>query len=270
MTLIRTNSVKYALHNVRTEFLREGRRVDRGEWQGKRDKPQNKVFEIHDVAFRVVVPESMIGWQAQCEPNLPWAEDHFQERIGGEPLNPGEQYKNWPWYEQGVEEHKESGQFSHTYMERFWPKFANSSEPNLGIRNVFGGLTELLQILQSRPMTRQAYLPIWFPEDLEQSVQGERVPCTLGYHFIAYDPPREGEPYLLRATYFMRSCDWFRYLRDDMYMAGRLLQWVAEKVGMQPTLLTMHIANLHIFEPEVDRLRKEHEEFERKRLADAF
>lgn len=266
MTLIRTNNVKYALANVRKEFLREGRTVDRGEWQGKRDKPQNLVFEVHDVSFRVVVNENMEIWQAEAQPNLPWAEDHFQERVGGDPLNPGLEYQNWPWYEQGVEEHKESGKFSHTYMERFWPFHANGGLA-YGIRYPLGDLTDLVNLLKVRPMTRQAYLPIWFPEDLTASGLGERVPCTLGYHFIA---STMDDRWGLRMSYFMRSCDWFRYLRDDLYMAGRLLQWVSKRVGMQPTLLTMHIANLHIFEPERDRLQEEQNEFERERLTDAF
>jgi len=256
MTLIKTNNVKYALHNLRTEFLQMGKTVDRGEWQSLKDRPQSQVFEVHDASFRVVVPESVIGWQNECKPNLPWAEDHFQERVSGKPLNPGEQYKNWPWYEQGVEDHKPGGKFSHTYMERFWPSGS------------FGNLDHVVELLIDRPFTRQAYLTVWWPHDARIALEGERVPCTLGYHFLAYPGP-DDRP-LLRATYFMRSCDWFRYLRDDLYMAGRLLQWVAKQTNMDPTMLTMHIANLHIFNQEVPRLRQEHADAEKERLSHAF
>lgn len=255
------------IHSIRQEFLRMGRTVDRQEWQSKRDdRPQTKVFEIHNVVLRVEVPDNMVPWQDEVQPNLPWAEDHFQERISGEPLNPGEQFKNWPWYEQGVEEHKETGEFSHTYMERFWARYnPNVEEPLIreGIRFEYGDLFTLTDLLISRPYTRQAYLPIWFPEDLTAANEGKRVPCTLGYHFQA--TPKVDEDPRLDIFYPMRSCDYFRYLRDDAYMAGRLLQHVATKVAMRPGFLTMHIANLHIFNAEGPRLRKEHEDARKER-----
>lgn len=258
------------IQQVRKELLMMGRTVDRQEWQSKRDdRPQTKVFEVHNVVLRVEVPDTMVSWQDEVQPNLPWAEDHFQERISGKPLNPGEQYKNWPWYEQGVEEHKETGEFSHTYMERFWPYDATAN--HYGIRFAYGDLGGIIRILRERPYSRQAYLPIYFPEDITASVQGERVPCTLGYHFQA--TPKTDEDPRLDIFYPMRSCDYFRYLRDDAYMAGRLLQHVAGKVGMRPGFLTMHIANLHIFNAEGPRLRKEHEDAKReseKRLYGAF
>lgn len=254
--------------NIRKELLMMGRTVDRQEWQSKRDdRPQTKVFEVHNVVMRVEVPDLVPAWQDEVQPNLPWAEDHFQERISGEPLNPGEEYKNWPWYEQGVEEHKETGEFSHTYMERFWPKFANDdgyrNVPHNGLRFEYGDLGNLIRLLIARPFTRQAYFPIWFPEDLQAAELGERVPCTLGYHFQA-TPQRDADPQL-DIFYPMRSCDYFRYLRDDAYMAGRLLQHVAGKVAMRPGFLTMHIANLHIFDAEGPRLRKEHENAKEER-----
>lgn len=269
--IIKYDRFPHIVHGVRQEFLNLGRTVDRGEWQAMRDdRPQTQVFEINHVVFRLEVNNDPYYMAREIDPNLPWAEDHFQERISGKPLNPGEQYKNWPWYEQGVEEHKETGQFSHTYMERFWPQFAGNPdypEINHGIRFQYGDLQTMIGLMVSRPYTRQAYLPIWFPEDLHASLNGERVPCTLGYHFIAR--PGELGPEL-DCTYFMRSCDYFRYLRDDVYMAARLLQHVASKTEMIPHHLTVHIANLHIFNNEVSRLRDEHEAEKARRLAGAF
>jgi hypothetical protein len=58
------------------------------------------------------------------------------------------------------------------------------------------------------PFTRQAFLPIWYPEDTG-SVHGERVPCTIGYHFI-----RRGD--WVHVVYYIRSCDFFRHFRDDI------------------------------------------------------
>lgn len=255
------------VYQLRGGLLENGLVIDRSEWQGVRDdRPQTKVLEIHDVRFQLPVDAGIESWQNNVKPNLPWAEDHFQERVSGEALNPGEQYKNWPWYEQGVEEHKPGGKFSHTYMERFWPKKAVAL-PH-GIRFAIGDLEDLVLLLKDRPFTRQAYLPIWFPEDLWAARRGDRVPCTLGYHFQAI--PRANETIDLNITYNMRSCDFYRYLRDDVYMAGRLLQWVSSKVGMLPRNLTVNIANLHIFSAETERLKQEHKTEELERVNRAF
>ena len=35
----------------------------------------------------------------ETKADLPWAEDHFQERVFGHPRNPGQEYKNWPYYD---------------------------------------------------------------------------------------------------------------------------------------------------------------------------
>ena len=111
-------------------------------------------------------------------------------------------------------------------------------------------MRDLKSLLMTRPFTRQAYLPIWFPEDIRAADQGERVPCSLGYHFLL----RRGK---LKVTYYMRSCDWFRYFRDDVYMTVRLQQDLAKMMGVEPGRFVMHISSLHIFEAERDRLRDE-------------
>ena len=69
--------------------------------------------------------------------------------------------------------------FSHTYMERFWPKYAGLYSdkelldpryngglynPNTGIRYEFGDFNDLVKLFNSNSTTRQGYLPIWFPE----------------------------------------------------------------------------------------------------------
>lgn len=249
------------------DLLQFGKRVDTGEWQSLRDEnlPQHKTIELMNYVVRVEIPETIEDLQDQVNPNLPWAEDHFQERVGGEPLNPGEQYKNWPWYKGNVETHKQPGQFSHTYMERFWPKYAGNPQvwpdsETWGLRYRLGDLDDVVDLLMRSPHTRQAYLPVWFPEDTG-AVHGERVPCTLGYHFLL----REGK---LHITYFIRSCDFLRHFRDDVYMAARLCQWMIDEVRRMeevrdkswdevlPGSLTMHMVSFHIFEGDLPKMRR--------------
>lgn len=233
-------------------FLEAGSVVDVGEWQSLRDPdlPQMKTFEIEDVTFEWLgVPSSEIGLRVCVRPNMPWAEDHFQERMTGIPWNPGKQYKNWPWYKQGVESHKPGGKFSHTYMERYWA--GKTTMRDAGIETQTGDLIDLKSLLMMRPHTRQAYLPVWFPEDIRAADQGERVPCTLGYHFLMRNNK-------LKVVYYMRSCDWFRYFRDDVYLTVRLQQTLAKMMGVEMGHMVMHISSLHIFEAEIERLQREH------------
>ncbi len=266
------------IHRLKKEIL-NGVMLDRGEWQAKTGTGFDRVLEAQNVTLQCEVTISTPSWQEVVQPNLPWAEDHFMERVGGEPLNPGEAYKNWPYFEAQGADHLGGGRFSHTYMERFWPKWARSGIRGkggkygitTGIRYGYGDLDDLVLLLQERPMTRQAYLPIWFPEDLTASHEGARVPCTLGYHFQRRPQSTQSGVHALDITYFMRSCDYFRYLRDDVYMAGRLLQWIVDRVeGVEEGRLTMHIVNLHVFADERVKLEKEYKDETQRRLADAF
>jgi hypothetical protein len=253
--------------------------VDTGHWQAMKDVPMTKTRELRNtcVVFPLLSDKNSLAQMVQ--PNLPWAEDQFQERVGGEPLNPGETYKDWPWYRGNVEQHKEQGAFSHTYMERFWPRqagdtwvkgyedrdFAAESKDNVGLRYRYGDLNDVLDLLAREPYTRQAYLPIFFPEDTGAH-HYERVPCTLGYHFML----RDGR---LHCFYPIRSCDFLRHFRDDVYMAGRLVQWVIDVVqdntdldlgenreawsDVTPGDLTMFMPSLHVFEGDIPKLERE-------------
>jgi hypothetical protein len=223
-------------------------------------RPEFDTRELSNVVLTMNVPTLVQPLQSNVRPNLPWAEDHFQERVGGKPLNPSPSESWWPYKQNGNAAHKDGETFSHTYPERMWPKMAgvgsnhySDRHPLWGVRYKYGDLNDLVSLLVRDPFTRQAFLPIWFPEDTG-SVEGQRVPCSLGYHFI-----RRGV--YLDCQYYMRSCDLFRHFTDDTYMAARLMQWVCQSLweqdkwgdmldeGLYPFVgkLTMYISNLHCF-----------------------
>lgn len=245
--------------------------VDTGHWQAKKDVPQVQSRELRNVIMELPISGSPGGWSSWMKPNLPWAEDHFQERVGGEPLNPPPSHVNWPFNQRGNEDHMDGVVFSHSYPERLWPcragdiaekQRADGFEPspvdvNMGIRYRYGDLDDLVTLLTSEPHTRQAYVPLWFPEDLAAAVEGQRVPCTLGYHFIL----RSNQ---LHCFYPMRSLDVLRYFRDDAYMAGRLCQWLIGRCHktheynensvwhhVTPGTLTLHAVSCHVFENDI-------------------
>lgn len=220
---------------------------------------------MHDVCMDFVrEPERM-----PVMANLPWAEDHFKERISGSPMNPGTQYKHWP-FAKYAEDHK-TEMFNHNYMERYWPKAAGATgdiptfdklhfedtvedlwegytpeELNLpkGIRGNYGDLNDVINLMHEDIGTRQAYLPIFHPEDTGNANAG-RKPCTLGYRFIV----RSGR---LDLTYDIRSCDFVRHLADDIYMTVRLAEFMVyslRELGHDVVLgdLVMNITSLHMF-----------------------
>lgn len=251
----------------------EGRLVISSHWQGMEvtDKPEMTPVELQNVVFEMTIPETPVALNRWVQPNLPWAEDHFQERVGGQPLNPPPSAMNWPHAQQGheaVTDH--TGKFSHTYPERFWPKhaghpIANCSEGDFspsprfcdygsrfGIRFNYGDLVDVLNQLKYDPHTRQAYLPIFFPEDTG-AVKGQRVPCSLGYHFMIRED-------YLHVTYLIRAVDFFRHFRDDVYMALRLAQWMQTRIDhpdLQLGKLTMHTMSMHCFVGDLPMLRDE-------------
>jgi hypothetical protein len=197
----------------------EGGEVDPGHWQGVSTEghPDLVTQEVMNLQWSAKMPESREEAAALIMPNIPWAENHFQERVGGEPSNPGQWYKTWPWWNDQDEYTMLDGKFTHTYQERFWPP------TNVwGIRYHYGNLNDVVSLLAENPHTRQATFPIFFPEDTG-SKHGGRVPCTLHYHFLMRDN-------LLHLWYAIRSCDAVRHFRDDIYMAVRLAQWVNDKL----------------------------------------
>lgn len=171
----------------------------------------------------------------------------------------------------------QTGKFDHTYPERFWPQHAghDHTEADLwsdsdyrinpdvcggreGIRFHLGDLSDVVDLLVRSPLTRQAYLPVWFPEDTG-AVDGQRVPCTLGYHFM-----QRGSR--LTCRYYIRSCDVYRHLSNDVWFAAMLTKWIAREVNdrtrgqsvglhFRPGGLIMHISSLHAFVGDLPKIK---------------
>lgn len=228
--------------------------VVKGLWWQSVAAPAETV-ELFNQTFQLDLEgvEDLAVHREATQPNLPWADRHFEEeRVSGLPINPGETWKIWP-YGHKAKEHLKDQLFDHSYAERYWPKEADpEAAPMHGIRFPYGDLNDLVKLLVNDPLTRQAYLPIFFPEDLAAANVPARVPCTLGYHFIRRDDK-------LHVVYPMRSCDFIRHFRDDVYLTIRLLLWVLEECRKQdapgwglvsPGTFRMHITSLHMFVPD--------------------
>jgi Thymidylate synthase len=260
MIIIPKNIAFEGAFKMLTNALLDAPRVDVGSWHAKdvKGRPDLVSKECANTIVEVACPDSIEKLQEAIRPHLPWAEDHFQERVSRVPSNPPKSAEQWS---KGVDktvvdQHRtvnDGGvmKYTHTYPERFWPlsagRFAEDRSA-FGIRYRYGDLDDVVELMKKSPLTRQAFLPIWFPEDTG-AVHGGRVPCTLGYGFLT----REGKTQI---SYFIRSVDFVRHFRDDVYLALRLLQWMCTEIGTTPGHLIMHITSLHIFEGDVPILRR--------------
>lgn len=242
-----TDKLKNESYNVHTE-----------KWQAKdiKDDPKFTMIETLNTSFSCDIDPNIDVLKEQIKPNVAWADEHIQERLSGIPHNPPPSHVRWPYAQKNNAEFGGLEKFSHTYPERIWPKYRNvasdgtilDEEPIMGFRYRYGDFNDVVELMYREPLTRQAYLPLWFPEDTG-AVEGQRVPCTLGYHFMMRDNK-------LHVVYGIRSCDFFRHFRDDIYLCARKLLWLLDRLrekdpatwnNVVPGTLTMHITSLHIW-----------------------
>lgn len=264
-------------------------------WQGKdiQGLPAAEMREVRNMMFEVncrsTEADNLDVLRTQCKPNLPWADDHFEERVSGHPLNPGVEWANWPWAKNA--DQFRQGRFNHNYMERYWPRYArctddgalplsfsmherryprrnNDTAAHSGIGHVYGDIQSVIELLVEQPYTRQAYIPIFFPEDTGTG-DGGRKPCTLGYHFLLRDCEEHDADWYglpeLHVWYPMRSCDVAHHLRDDVYMTMRLALWILERCRQRrPEFwenvhfgsFSMHATSMHMFVNDWHQLNK--------------
>lgn len=255
-------------------WMEKANKVKTERWQGVQANQDTRELMNVEVEVDLRGNEDLDHWREQIKPNLPWADDHFLERIGGEPLNPGEEWKRWPWGQSANKFRTETGKrFNHSYMERFWPKFARRSadgklfpsdvatdlrkypavdlRPKFGIGYHYGDLQDLVEMLAKEPHTRQAWIPLFHPEDTGVSDGGRKM-CSLGYQVLV----RDGRANLF---YPLRSCDLIRHWADDAYLAVRLLLWIISECRqrsaawrqIKPGSFHMHMTSLHVFETDL-------------------
>lgn len=261
----RYQNLYQAITEAKIALRNQGKEVDTTRWQGMEvaNKPHSKMWELLHYKFEAPIPSTYTSLNLLVRPNQPWADAHFAERVGGVPTNPGVTYKDWPFYPKNDQKIRDTI-FTHTYQERFWPKHAGYNEEmrqagdefwqlnstHQGIRYEYGDLNDVIDLLQSDPTTRQAFLPIWFPEDTGAK-HGGRVPCSIGYWFVQRDDT-------LSVEYTIRACDALRHFQDDVYFACLLVKYILEKLAIKdskwgeikPGSLVMNIGSFHVFSQE--------------------
>lgn len=165
----------------------------------------------------------------------PWADAEFQERIydpqlAGAPINPGEA---WKLREEVWTEYMHNGKMAYTYNERLW--FNDQ-------------LTKVVDRLKEDPDSRQLWISLWNPAIDPDKLGGvSRVPCSLGYSIQV----REGK---LNLHYLMRSCDFATHFRNDIYLAIKLQEWIADITGYPVGDFTHTIFSLHVYHKDIENV----------------
>lgn len=255
------NSINQFVKGAAGTVLAHGNKGSIGYWQGVDKYVNDPIREMANLYFVVPMHNNKKQLARDTLADMPWAEDHFQERINpanfDDALNPGRAYKWWPhanfkatgddFKNQKEEDTEVLEKFSHTYMERFWPQGGD------GVRFKMGNWSRFVENATKSPNSRQLYFPIFFPEDTEASHQGERVPCTIGYHFQKFGGR-------LHLSYFIRSCDLQKHFRNDVYFTVRLAQELKSAVPEYKHVplgnLNMWVGNLHCFLNDEYKVKK--------------
>ena len=189
----------------------------------------------------------LLNAQSQDIPGVtqPWADAEFKERVtdpwerypDGEPLiesistpnfiNPGEA---WKLREEVWSEYMHEGKLAYTYNELLW----NNDQ-----------LTKIMNRLKEDPDSRQLWISLWNPNKDPDFLGGvSRVPCSLGYGLQV----RDGK---LNLHYVMRSCDFVTHFRNDVYLAIKFLEWVAEKTGYPVGDFTHTMFSCHVYNKDI-------------------
>lgn len=166
-----------------------------------------------------------------------WADAEFQERIDtSDIINPG---KAWELRKDLWEQFLVNGKFDYTYNER-----------------IIHVIKPLIRLLKDDNDTRKAVLPIFNGDmdvlDTNWYDGSRRIPCSMYYDFLIRQNGK-GEK-VLHICYHQRSSDFVTHFGNDVYLAWRLMEYVAKEVGVKPGYLYHTIDSLHTYQKDWDKL----------------
>lgn len=166
-----------------------------------------------------------------------WADAEFQERVDtSDIINPG---KAWELRKDLWEQFLVNGKFDYTYNER-----------------IVHVIKPLIRLLKNDNDTRKAVLPIFNGDidglDTDWYDGSRRIPCSMYYDFLIRQNGK-GEK-VLHICYHQRSSDFVQHFGNDVYLAWRLMEYVAKEVGVKPGYLYHTIDSLHAYQKDWDKL----------------
>lgn len=185
-----------------------------------------------------------------------WADAEFDERIGWYELNPG---KAWELRKDLWEQFLVNGRFDYTYPERIWNQLYRYGSTSF---NCDSAMQSVIELLKRDNDTRKAVLPIFHGTDLRFLDGSKRIPCSMYYDFLIRQNGK-GEK-VLHICYHQRSSDFVTHFGNDVYLAWKLMEYVAKEVGVKPGYLYHTIDSLHSYKKDWDKLKSSIGEMKRK------
>lgn len=166
-----------------------------------------------------------------------WADAEFRERVSDFCENPGEAWKlRKDVWEQFL---NQDSMFDYTYSERMYLV-----------------IPEILSLLREDPDTRKAVIPIFNGGQNDDTMYYDgtkRIPCSMYYGFLIRDNAK-GEKQL-NMTYHQRSSDFITHFGNDVYLAWKLMNYVAEQLKIKPGNLIHTIDSLHVYKKDWNLLK---------------
>jgi thymidylate synthase len=212
-----------ALNEIKRDLAEMGIRVTTQTMQDKFRPEGFETLELQNYIYTVTDTDL-----SHLSPTQPWADVEFEERVnaGNFLINPGEAYKLRPEVWNQFLEYN-GKKFSYTYPQR------------IELQAI-----KIIEELKSHPDSRQLFLSVWDKQVDINRLGRRRVPCTLGYYF----QNRKGK---LNITYLQRSADYVTHFQNDIYLAVKLLHFIADKAGLQSGTFTHWIGSLHVYKEDL-------------------
>lgn len=231
------------LEEIKRDLAEMGHEVRPKSYQNKNIEGNPDYFtkEITNYTYMVLNPNP-----SELKSTQPWADLEFEERISGEKLNPGKAWESRK--EVWTEFINEEGKFDYSYPERFNPK-RDFDLPDCGLQPI----QKIAKELKDNPDSRQCFLNIWEAQDIFKIGGFKRVPCSLGYLFQI----REGK---IQITYLQRSADFATHFNNDLYLAVRLAEHVAELIELhggpryEVGAFIHWVGSLHIYKKDIKQV----------------
>lgn len=190
--------------------------------------------------------------------SMEWVREEFKERVTNPQLgvnwpmyiNPGEAYKLRLdiWEDFLVYPSIGAKKFDYTYNERIMQRFFSPDIPGWTKPN----LISVIELLEADNDTRKAILPIFTASDVMNNDGKKRIPCSMYYDFLVREI--NGVP-RLNITYHQRSADLVAHFGNDVYLAWRLMEFVANEIGVKPGYLYHTIDSLHSYKRDWQKLK---------------
>lgn len=166
-----------------------------------------------------------------------WADAEFLERIDRNGVNPG---KAWELNKDMWEQFLTNGFFDYTYSQRI--------NKIMVYGDSLGKLDGIIELLKEDPDTRKAIINIFDTSDTLFYDGSKRIPCSMYYSFLVRQNSK-GESQL-NICYHQRSSDFVQHFGDDVYLAWRLMEYIANEVGIKPGYLYHTIDSLHSYKKD--------------------